>query len=264
MKKLHGLGLRRTWRRWFGWRWFRGDYRHWSDAHSASIGYDDGAVFERVLDAARAARDGRAAWDRDGTEFNTPEVNRPLVEALRASVSAEDSRLNVIDFGGGLGGTWRQNRSSFLDVAEVRWCIVEQRHFVDIGNKEFSDEVLSFEPTFADACASNSATVVILSSVLQYVANPHEILAEVSGSGINHVIIDRIPFWEGGRDRLTIQVTPNELGGGSYPCWLFHRDGFIASLSKTYDCAGEWPGFDDVDRHVQFRGMYFRRKSRQA
>jgi putative methyltransferase (TIGR04325 family) len=201
-----------------------------------------------------------AAWDRDGATFAQPHLHAPLLAALRDSARAEGGRLHLVDFGGGLGGTWRQYSPSLSDLADVRWSVVEQPHFVEVGQREFTDTRLSFQPTLAKAQSETAATVVLFSSVLQYVPDPHALLAEAVQLGFRHVIIDRTSFWNGGRDRLTVQFTPPGLGGGSYPCWLFDQVRLFAPLSETHERVSEWPGFDDVDARVQFHGMYFKRK----
>ena len=126
--------------------------------------------------------------------------------------------------------------------------------------KEFSNQSLTFHLTLEDACERGGATLILFSSVLQYLSNPHDILSETVRRGICHVIIDRTSFWKGRRHRLTVQHTPPELGGGSYPCWLFDRANLIEPLVKTYELSSEWRGFDDVDSDVQFHGMHFMRK----
>lgn len=267
LKYLKGP-IPRSLRRWlrlsFGWKWFRGNFASWPAARLASSGYDDAAVLERVTKAARAARDGFAAWDRDGMAFAESEIHPPLLAALRASGVAENGRLHVVDFGGGLGGTWRQYRSALADLSEIRWCVVEQPHFVEVGTREFSNDEMSFHSTLETIPAGATWTVVLFSSVLQYLETPHETLTEAVRLGFRHLIIDRTSFWNGGRDRLTVQFTPPALGGGSYPCWLFDRATLLASLSQTHEFVSEWPGFDDVDPRVQFRGMYFRRRNRMS
>jgi hypothetical protein len=56
------------------------------------------------------------------------------------------------------------------------------------------------------------------------------------------------------------QHVPKNLGGGSYPCWLFNRETLLAPLSKEYQIASEWPGFDDIDHAAIYRGFWFERK----
>ncbi len=249
---------RRWWRQRFGWRWFEGDFATWAEARAATQGYDDAAVLARAVAAARAVRAGAAAWERDGTTFAEPAVHPPLLAVLRAVARAEGGRLNVVDYGGALGSTWWQHREALAKIA-VQWCVVEQPHYVAAGRTEFAGEGLSFEPTLAAAWARTAPTVILFSGVLPYLEQPHAVLAAAVSSGVRHVMIDRTPFWNGGRDWLTVQRTPPELGGGSYPAWIFDRAGLLAPLARDYDCVQEWPGFDDLDARVNYRGLVFSR-----
>lgn len=258
LKHLLPAPTRRWLRRAFGWRWFRGRYATWAEAARAAAGYDDAAILARVLSAARDVKAGRAAWERDGTTFARPEVNGPLLSVLREIAAAEGSRLDVIDFGGGLGSTWSQHREALAGVARVRWRVVEQPHYVAAAH-EFADGSLSFHTSLASALATGPASVILLSSVLPYIAQPYGLLAEVNGAGLEHVIIDRTPFLAAGPGRLVVQHTPPELGGGSYPCWLFDRSAVIAALGPDYELKTEWPGADVIDPQVEYRGLYLRR-----
>ena len=249
----------RWWRQRFGWRWFEGDFATWAQARAATQGYDDAAVLARAVAAARAVRAGEAAWERDGTAFAEPAVHPPLLAALRAIGVEQGGRLDVVDFGGALGSTWWQHRAVLADLA-VHWCVVEQPHFVALGLEEFTGGGLSFARTLAEAGAGRPPAVIVFSGVLAYLENPQALLAEAAASGVRHIIIDRTPFWNGGRDWLAVQRTPPELGGGSYPAWIFDRVGLQAPLARDYDIVQEWPGFDDLDARVNYRGLVFSRK----
>ena len=245
-------GWRRWWRRRFGWRWLIGDYATWAEARAASAGYEDGAVLQQVVAAARAVRDGTALWDRDGATFTVPEINRPLVAALRAVAADHGGRLEVVDFGGGLGSTWRQHRLVLGDLA-VRWRVVEQPHFVTAG-AEFADEVLSFHGTLRDACAVGGTQVLLCSGVLQYLEHPDRILGEALRLAFSRIVVDRTPFAVDGQRHLVIQRVPPALGGGSYPSWLFGATELLAPLLPHYRLAESWPAFDDLGPRAAYRG----------
>lgn len=254
------MAARRWWRRRFPRLWFCGDFARWSEARAASTGYDDAAVLLRVRTATRAVRAGAVAWERDGATFAEPAVHAPLLAALRAIGAEQGGRLDVVDFGGALGSTWWQYRAACADLA-VRWCVVEQPHFVAVGLEEFTGGGLSFARTLAEAGAGRAPAVILFSSVLAYLENPQALLAEATASGVRHIIIDRTPFWCGGRDWLTVQRTPLELGGGSYPAWVFDRARLLAPLAEKFDVATEWPGFDVVDSRMEYRGLHLVRKA---
>lgn len=248
---------RRRWRG--GWRWFRGDYVTWEEARRAATGYDDAAILARVVASTHAVREGRALWERDGVAFQTVEVNRPLLEALRRVARETPGRLEVVDFGGALGSSWWQHRWELTQPGAVRWCVVEQPHYVAAG-REFTDDRLRFADTLAEAVAAGRPAVVLFSSVLPYVEHPKAALREAIAAGFRHVIIDRTPFQNGGRTRLAVQHTPPALGGGSYPCWLFDRADLLEVFGSDWELLAEWPALDALDPGIEHRGYHFRRK----
>lgn len=251
----------RHWRRRWGWRWFRGDFAGWDAARAASAGYDDAVVLDRVLAATRAVNAGQAGWERDGVVFTEPQINAPLVASLREAAREAGGQLTVVDFGGSLGSTWWQHRGALADLADVRWKVVEQPHYVKAGS-EFTDERLSFHETMAGALGDEEPRVILLSSVLPYLKAPLALLEEVAGRGFRHVIIDRTPLVRSGRTRLAVQHTPPELGGGSYPCWLLERADLLAPLAADYELVAEWSAIDDLALDVVHRGFHFSRKQR--
>jgi putative methyltransferase (TIGR04325 family) len=260
LRKLAPPAALRWWRRRRAWKWFAGDFATWAEARAQAVGYEDAAVLTRVRAAARAVRAGEAAWDRDGATFAEPTVHAPLLAALRAIGAEHGGRLDVVDFGGALGSTWWQYRAACADLA-VRWCVVEQPHFVAAGREEFTGGGLSFARTLAEAGEGGAPAVILFSGVLSYLENPRVLLAEAAASGVRHVIIDRTPFWGGGRDWLTVQRTHPELGGGSYPAWVFDRAKLLAPLVEKFEVAAEWPGFDVIDPRLDYRGLHLVRKA---
>ncbi len=237
--------------------WYSGPYSTWEDAQAASAGYGDEAILARVIAAARDVRAGRALWDRDGRTFTKPVLNEPLLRALRRVADAEGGRLDVVDFGGGLGSTWWQHREALGDVA--RWRVVEQPSFVAAG-EEFATEVLTFHASLADAQHASRSPAILFSGVLPYLEKPLELLASLSGLGFSHVVLDRTPFVTASSDELVVQHTPPRLGGGSYPSWLFTRTSILSAIGSPFELLDEWHGSDDVDPRVQFAGLYARRR----
>ncbi|HEY4300795.1 MAG TPA: methyltransferase, TIGR04325 family [Candidatus Didemnitutus sp.] len=255
----HFPAIRHRLRLAFGWSWFRGRYGTWAEARAASAGYDDDGLLARVRYATREVRAGRALWERDGTTFDRPEFNEPLLAAMLRIATENNGRLDVVDFGGGLGGTWWQHRAALTGAAGVRWRVVEQPHFVAAG-REFADDTLSFHESVSAALAGGTPSAILLSSVLPYLESPDALLAEVIARKFRHVIIDRTPFVRRGGTRLAVQHTPPGLGGGSYPVWLFERGQLLAPLAAHYELRHEWPALDSLALGVKHRGLHFRAK----
>ncbi|MEI7552748.1 MAG: methyltransferase, TIGR04325 family [Verrucomicrobiota bacterium] len=258
-KALVPAAVRRRLRRWRGGGTFTGDHATWARARAASGGYDAPAIFERTLAAARAVRDGRAAWERDTVLFADPACNRPLLAALRQAAAAEGGRLHVLDFGGALGSTWFQHRAWLADLAEVRWGVVEQPALVAAGKRELAAGPLRFHATLAEGDAAESPAVMLLSSVLPYLEAPHALLAEVRARGFRHLIIDRTGFVRRGRDRLTVQRVPPAIYPASYPCWFFDRAALLRPFAPGWRLAAEWATDDEVDIDARYGGLYLER-----
>lgn len=238
---------------------YRGDYPDWATAQKSSRGYADSGITQKVIEATRAVREGRALWDRDTVLFHEPMANEPVLRALRHAAAANQSRLSVLDFGGALGSCWWQHQSWLADLAEIRWSVIEQAELVEIGQREFAMGSLRFYRSIADCCARERPNVMLLSSVLAYLEDPHRLLAEIAAGPFCHVIVDRTGFISRGPDRLTVHHVPKSIYEASYPAWFFERDRFLAHFSAEWRVVDEWVTNDDVDIDADHRGFLLER-----
>lgn len=242
---------------------YRGDYAHWAAARARSEGYDAAAILEKAVTATRAVRDGRAEFERDTVVFDKPAMNQPVLEALCEAAREADGRLSVLDFGGALGSTWWQHRRWLGDLVDVRWSVVEQEGFVAAGKREFTVGALRFYES-VDACfAEERPNVILLSSVLPYLENPHGLLNDLACRSCDRIIIDRTGFALRGRDWLTVQHVPESIYPASYPCWFFDREGLLAPLRAEWRVVSEWPTFDEPGEGYEYRGLMLNRVSRK-
>jgi putative methyltransferase (TIGR04325 family) len=240
-------------------RVYAGDFPSWAAARAAARGYESPAILEKHLTAARAVRDGRAAFERDSVTFAEPAWNAPLLGALLRAASVGRGRLHVVDFGGALGSTWWQHRPWLGGLAGLTWDVVEQPHFVAAGRREFEAGPLRFHETL-DACAGEpGAQVLLLSSVLPYLEKPHALLADAARRGFRHILIDRTGLTPRGRDHLTVQRVPPAIYDASYPCWFFDRATLLRPLVPACRIVAEWPTFDVADLPAEFRGLLLER-----
>ncbi len=237
---------------------FTGAYASWEEARARSTGYDAAAIRDVVLAAARAAREGRAAFERDGVAFAKPEFVWPVATALLREAAQAGGRLRVLDFGGSLGSFYFQHRR-LLRGLEVRWAVVEQPGFVEAGNREFANETLSFHPNIEAAVEAATPSVALFSSVLNYLEQPHAVIGEVVRRRIGAVIIDRTAVTNAERDRLTIQHSPGHVYDATYPAWLLSRTGVTRHFAADYE---QVAAFESPERvaGVEFAGFYFARK----
>ena len=225
---------------------FEGDYPDWAAAQRASGGYDGEGIAQRVLQADLKVKRGEAADARDGVAFDAVQYSLPVMAALARAAHAHGDGLRVLDFGGGFGGLYRRFRAFGLRT-RVSWTVIEQPAYAALGAQHFQDEELRFGASLEDALAGAPAHLVLLSSVLQYVEEPHALIAHIAAWGPGQVVIDRTPCAARERDLLTVQRVPAEIYPASYPCWVFSRRRLLEAFGPRYrllasfaEASGPW------------------------
>jgi putative methyltransferase (TIGR04325 family) len=183
----------------------------------------------------------------------------PLLAFLMYIAASSGNALNLIDFGGSLGSSFFQNRRFFKNLSRLNWCVVEQPHFVEIGNKEIAGNGLVFAYDIKSASELTECNAVLLSSVLPYVEKPYDILQELISHKFKYIIIDRTPFiFSGQPDRLTIEHVPPEIYEAAYPAWFLNYDKFISFFEGKYRIVEDFPANDNqkvADLQVDYRAM---------
>jgi len=237
----------------------------WDDATRRSAGYDANEIIAKVIAATREVVSGRARYERDGVLFDVPDYPFALLAGLLRAADAE-ARLDVIDFGGSLGSTYRQCRPLLDRLVGLRWWVVEQPAFVAAGQAEFSTDELRFVNLVDEVPRGGGASVVLASSVLQYLRDPAEALAAFAASGAGHLVIDRTPVSDQPVDRLCVQVVPRHIYAASYPCWIFSRQRLVEALSRDWRLVCEFPCPERTARTddglaFEFRGFILERRA---
>jgi putative methyltransferase (TIGR04325 family) len=244
---------------------FAGTPASWQEALRMSAGYGAPDILNRVVEATRAVVAGDAPFERDSILFDEPEYPFAVLAALCRAASAE-RRLTVVDFGGSLGSSYRQCRAFLDHLSAVRWQVVEQAAFVDAGRREFTTDELSFHGSIDDLPVALGAVVVLASSALQYLEDPHAQLAAFTRSAAAHLVIDRTPMHDGPTDRLCIQHVPRHIYPASYPCRLLSRAKLFEHLQADWKllcdfaCAEGHRSTDD-GLPFEYRGLILERRS---
>lgn len=242
---------------------FSGFPQSWLQATELSTGYLDGTILARVAEATRQVVAGKAAYERDSVTFKTPDYPFPLLASLLHAAALNQGQLDVIDFGGSLGSTYRQCRPFLRGLAKVRWQVIEQSNFVELGRREFQTDELTFHRTVGELPPIPvGKRILLLSSVLQYLECPFTVLSELRQLPLSHIVIDRTPFSERKESRLCVQEVPAIIYKASYPCWILSRRHLLLTLSDcwtemcTFQCVdGQWSTDDGLE--FEFRGFLF-------
>jgi len=200
---------------------FKGNFDTWDEATALCTGYDAESILAKVLAATLKVKSGAAAFERDSVLFDEMEYTWPVLAGLMWAAARNGGRLNVLDFGGALGSSYFQNREFLQTLSEVHWNVVEQEHYVAEGQANIQNDQLRFYRTIEDCLVVNQPNVVLLSSVLQYLESPFEIMKQLTVTGAACLLIDRTPFSDGDTDRILVQEVPPSIYKASYPMWVF-------------------------------------------
>jgi len=211
--------------------WF-GTYSSWELAQQATAGYDQKNILKKTQYSLAKIRDGEAVYERDSVLFDKKEHPFALISSLLYIAIQKSNTLNILDFGGSLGSTYFQVRDFLKPLNKLRWHIVEQSSYVDIGKCEFENEQLKFFHTIAESVEVIRPDVILLSSVVQYLKDPHQFLINLAKLQIPYLIFDRTAFIHEGDDRLTIQRVPPEIYEASYPSWFFNEELFLKHFNE--------------------------------
>lgn len=243
---------------------FAGDYSSWDEATQSSTGYDAGVILKKTCAALLKVKNGEAAYERDSVLFDKIQHTFPVLAGLLRAAQAHDGRLCVVDFGGALGSSYFQCRDFLQTVRRIEWLVVEQSAHVACGRKNFESDQLRFYNTIEGCMSGHQPNALLLSSVLQYLPNPCEILQQLLSHRIGHVIIDRTPFLVSDRKRLTVQHVPDSIYPASYPAWFFSETEFTAAIkSAGYSLAADFPGADDISpegEKAYFKGFIYEKR----
>ena len=216
---------------------FYGTFFTWEQAWDAANrvmrgagGYESNLILNKVADSIQKVRRGEAAFERDGVAFAKQDYRFPLVTAL-LFVAANEKKLNVLDFGGSLGSTYFQNRD-LLSGIPVEWHVVEQKSFVDYGQKNIPEVEFHYD---ALDCLNKGINCVLASSSLNYVDKPYKYLEKLLLINAKYMIIDLTYFNFENQDRITIEHVPESIYKAVYPAHLLNIEKFSSIILQKYE-----------------------------
>ena len=235
---------------------FRYGYKSWEQARAKCSGYDSDLITDALVRASRRARDGEIAYERDGVELDSIQYSWPLLAAILGTPRST-RKLRVLDWGGSLGSTYRQNQSALAAAGiEVEWVVVEQEHLVEIGAQEFSDGQLAFRSSIESIPAGYFDLVIFASSIC-YLENPIQILEQVRSLRPRAIVFDRTPIVKKGDELIGIQTVGRSIYRASYPIRAFSIGFLEDTLSPEYRKVSEWVCDLQPDPQTISRGMFF-------
>jgi putative methyltransferase (TIGR04325 family) len=240
----------------YGWH---GNYKSWQEAEKRCSGYNSEIILKKVSESTMKVLKKEATFERDSVLFDQAEYNFPLLSALMWVAGQNKGNINVLDFGGALGSSYFQNKYFLEKLNNVKWCIIEQENFVKLGQEQFTTENLKFYYTINHCLEENSINFILLSSVIQYLEKPYELLDYLSSKNIKYLFIDRTGYFNK-LDRITTQKVHPFIYKATYPCWFFNYNKFMDYITKKYELIYEFETNDRANIKSTFKGFLFMHK----
>ena len=237
---------------------FNRNIKNWDEALDVSTSYDTVDVVNKTLNSARLVRDGKAVYERDSVIFDKIQYDYKLLSSL-LFIANTQNRLHVIDFGGALGTSYRQNLK-YLDSLDVskKWAIIEQSEYVRIGTNEFQTDVLSFSGSISNI--NFEIDVIMMCGSICYLEKPYDILDQIKKAKPKFILIVRTPFSNSMNDELSIQIVPKNIYEATLPIWTFSKTKFITYLSDMYEVFETWDDDLQADTDTTAKGFLFQIK----
>jgi len=240
-----------------------GNYSNWEDAMALCEGYNQSVIFEKTLSSALQVKNGLKPYERDSVLFDRIVYSWPILASLNWAAAQDSGKLRVLDFGGALGTSYFQNRKFIDHLSEVCWHIVEQPKLAELGNKHLKDNFLSFSSNIEDGFRFSSPNFVLLSSVLQYIGDPFDVIANLANRDVSVIALDRTPFLnEDQKTFIQKQSVPSQIYSASYPCYLFNENEIISAFTKYgYQLVESFHSLDKLSTKATWKGMIFKKTS---
>lgn len=112
-------------------------------------------------------------------------------------------------------------------IPELKWNVVEQKHFVEWGKNNLEDENLKFYNVIEQIDECN---FVLFGSSLQYLENYHFFLDKIAKRDIKYLIIDRLPV--SNETWVSIEYVHEPIYEACYPLHIICEDELISELNS--------------------------------
>ena len=242
----------------FGGNRFKYGFPTWDAAKAECSGYDDESIMTSIIESSRRVRDGNGLFERDGVVFDQPHNNWPLLASILGAPRT-NQHLSVLDWGGALGSTYRQNKPVLAasDV-NVQWLVVEQKHIKEIGVAEFQNSDLTFIDSI-EGQPEGKFDLALFASSICYAENPSHVIQEVVNLAPKRIVFDRTPETRSTQDLVGVQKVGRSIYKASYPVWAFATGTLEKMVGPKYRLSFDWISEFQPDPKTISKGYCFDR-----
>lgn len=204
----------------------------WDHAHRKTAGYEGSSTIQS-LRRRISKLDSLDEFEPDPRAYQVAAA----VRAISNDFSHDNGRISVLDVGGSFGEYFFY-LSQLVPELTFDWVVLETLEH----NKIIPNTLKNFPGlTFVDSRSTLSAhfDIAFLSSVIQYVEDPFQLLELISKKS-KYIILNRLPLSKFTKHRVAIQ-RPSLFGiSGSYPVHIFSESLFKNWLHNIGEVVQEW------------------------
>lgn len=232
---------------------FWGDFPSFQEAAQAAGIWNETETFEQELKVLHKVLQEPQDW------YWSQWMQKNL---LRIYMENQQKHLHVIDFGGGFGQEYLNDRNILEDMQGVKWIVVDQQKHVAYGKEHLQTEKLLFSECLQEAAelAEEKCSLLIFGSVLQYIDKWKEFLQEVQNLDIPYILINRQHMAK--RERICIQNMGAYNSMSAFR--IFNEQELFGSFSAKYQLLDQKKylqcGNIFYDLFVEEKCWLFRRK----
>lgn len=208
--------------------------RSWEEASAASHGYESNVVIDSMY--------GHETPQGENFSLIVESRQLQILAALGVAIQQKDT-LRVLDVGGARGEYFELVQILFADT-KIDWIVLETPSLVPKTSSSTHGNSRITWTSDQTSCVG-PFDVVLLSSVLQYVQNPYELLQEMSQL-TSKLIINRLPLISGLHDEIAVQHLRMYGRRGSYPAWFFSESKFLESVGELGHVTYRWASPSDT------------------
>lgn len=212
-----------------------GEFKTWDEASCRAKGYNPNIYLNKLIETVKIVKNDSSKYERDSVLFDKVDYPYPLLSNLFAITShCQAKSLYILDFGGSLGSLYFQNQNFLQMLPTYTWNILEQTEVIRAGKEIFQTNKLRFHSSFNEALTHvkvQDTRILILSSVLQYLENPYQVINSLLMTfDFDGIIIDRTPFSKDDKHHIVLQKIPKRIYETQYPCHLFSKQELLNSI----------------------------------
>ena len=231
--------------------------KNWESAVSGSSGYQSPQTMSTIEGSDPVVDKQTINQNFLGNRYL--QVASAILSGLNPEKLKPGTTIRLLDIGGGLGEYFfllQQN----LPNLKFEWLILETPALCELAKSKHAD---SSGVSWTDALNDSSQTfdIVLLSSVIQYVEKPFELI-ETAMQKAPLLIFNRLPLSKNPHNSVCIQRPGFLETKGSYPVHILSEKLFLSYLSTRGHIMSRWLVPEDVAvvrfRKIMNQGLTFR------